>query len=166
VDLKFRNETDKYMLIKTAIDSGNLYISIYGPDLGYNVDISDPVIKNKTPPPDDEYEVDPTMPAGAKKQVEFAKQGEDVAITRTVKSSDGKVVRVATFNTHYQAWPNKFLVGKDALPGKTVKATTAPNTPVANTKTPSQPTKPAQATASPAALPTKLPATPTATKKP
>jgi vancomycin resistance protein YoaR len=166
VDLKFRNETDKYMLIKTAIDSGNLYISIYGPDLGYNVDISDPVITNKTKAPDDEYEIDPTLPAGAKKQVEFAKQGEDVAITRTVKSSDGKVVRVATFNTHYQAWPNKFLVGKDALPGKTVKPTTAPNTPVASTKTPSQPTKPAQATASQAALPTKPPATPAATKKP
>lgn len=166
VDLKFRNETDKYMLIKTSIDSGNLYISIYGPDLGYKVDISDPVITNKTKAPDDEYEVDPTLPAGAKKQVEFAKQGEDVAITRTVKSSDGKVVRVATFNTHYQAWPNKFLVGKDAVPSKAVKATTAPNTPVANTNAPSQPTKPAQATVSQAALPTKAPATPTATKKP
>jgi vancomycin resistance protein YoaR len=38
------NETDKYMLIKTAIDSGNLYISIYGSDLGYKVNISDPTI--------------------------------------------------------------------------------------------------------------------------
>ena len=55
VDLKFRNETDKYMLIKTSIDSGNLYISIYGPDLGYKVDIGDPVIKNNTKPPEDEY---------------------------------------------------------------------------------------------------------------
>jgi vancomycin resistance protein YoaR len=169
VDLKFRNETDKYMLIKTAIDSGNLYISIYGPDLGYTTAIGDPVIKNKTNAPDDEYEVDPTLPAGTKKQVEFAKQGEDVAITRTVKSGDGKIVRQATFNTHYQAWPNKFLVSKDAAPGKAVKATTAPNTPAPSTKEPSQPTKPAQPTASQAALPTKPPATPvapTATKKP
>ena len=166
VDLKFRNETDKYMLIKTAIDSGNLYISIYGPDLGYKVDISDPVIKNKTAAPEDEYQVDPTLPPTAKKQVEFAKQGEDVALTRTVMSSDGKIVREATFNTHYQAWPNKFLVGKDAVPGKTVKATTAPNTPIASTKAPTTPTKPALPTASQAALPTKPPATPAATKKP
>jgi vancomycin resistance protein YoaR len=166
VDFKFRNETDKYMLINTAIDSGNLYISIYGPDLGYKVDISDPVIKNKTNAPEDEYQVDPTLPAGTKKQVEFAKQGEDVSLTRTVKGSDGKIVRQATFNTHYQAWPNKFLVAKDVAPSKTVKATTAPNTPVASTKVPASPTKSAQTPASPTALPTKPPTTPVATKKP
>jgi vancomycin resistance protein YoaR len=166
VDFKFRNETDKYMLIKTAIGSGNLYISIYGSDLGYKVDISDPVITNKTKAPDDEYQVDPTLPAGTKKQVEFAKQGEDVALTRIVKSSDGKVVRQATFNTHYQAWPNKFLVAKDVAPSKAVKATTAPNTPAASTKAPVSPTKPVKTPVSPTALPTKPPATPVATKKP
>jgi vancomycin resistance protein YoaR len=157
VDLKFRNETDKYMLIKTSIDSGNLYISIYGPNLGYKVDIGDPVIKNKTAAPDDEYEVDPTLPPGTKKQVEFAKNGEDVAITRTVHGPDGNVVRVATFNTHYQAWPNKFLLSKDVTPPKAVKATTAPNTPVVPTKSPTPPTKPAS---SPAAAKATLPAKP------
>ncbi len=166
VDFKFRNETDKYMLIKTAIDSGNLSISIYGSDLSYKVDISDPIIRNKTKPPDDEYEVDPTLPSGAKKQVEFAKSGEDVALTRTVLSSDGKVVRQDTFNTHYQAWPNKFLVSKDTPPAKTVKATTAPNTPVAATKEPSQPTKAVPSPTTQATLPTKPPATPVPTKKP
>ncbi|MDQ2786256.1 MAG: VanW family protein [Chloroflexota bacterium] len=166
VDFKFRNETDKYMLIKTAIDSGNLYISIYGSDLGYKVNISDPIITNKTKPPDDEYQVDPTLPSGAKKQVEFAKSGEDVALTRTVLSSDGKVVRQATFNTHYQAWPNKFLVNKETALAKTVKATTAPNTPAPKTKVPDQPTKTVLPAASQAALPTKPPATPVQTKKP
>jgi vancomycin resistance protein YoaR len=174
VDLKFRNETDKYMLIKTAIDSGNLYISIYGPDLGYNVDIGDPVITNKTAAPDDEYEVDPTLPPGTKKQVEFAKNGEDVAITRTVHGADGKIVRVATFNTHYQAWPNKFLLSKDTAPPKAIKATTAPNTPVAATKPPAQPTKPApppsvaKATLPPKPQPTPAgnPPTVSPTKKP
>ncbi len=166
VDFKFRNETDKYMLIKTGIDGGNLYISIYGPDLGYKVDISDPVIRNKTNAPDDEFQADPTLPAGAKKQVEFAKQGEDVAITRTVKSTDGKVVRQATFNTHYQAWPNKYLVGKGVVTGNTAKPTTAPNTPAASTKPPDAPTKSAQPTAPQATLPTKPPATPVPTRKP
>lgn len=177
VDLKFRNETDKYMLVKTAIDSGNLYISIYGPDLGYKVEIGDPVIKNKKDAPDDEYEVDPTLPPGTKKQVEFAKSGEDVSITRTVRSRDGNVVRQAAFNTHYQAWPNKFLVSKDVAPPKAGQATTAPNTPAAATRaatTPAQPTKPAlsstpaQATLPPKPQPTPAggPTTPAPTKKP
>lgn len=161
VDLKFRNETDKYMLVKTGIDGGNLYISIYGPDLGYKVDISDPAIKNKKAAPDDEYEVDPALPPGTKKQVEFAKPGEDVAITRTVRGKDGAVVRQATFNTHYQAWPNKFLISKDITPPKATQATTAPNTPAASTKPPAQPTKPAQPTTAPqATLPPKPQATP------
>lgn len=159
VDMKFRNETDKYMIVKTAIDSGNLYISIYGPDLGYKVDLSDPTITNKKPAPDDEYEVDPKLPAGSKKQVEFAKGGEDVAITRIVHSADGKVVRQASFNTHYQAWPNKFLVSKDMAPNA-LKPTTAPNTPA-----PGSPTKPAQETPV-ATLPAKPQATLTTAPKP
>ena len=174
VDFKFRNETDKYMIVKTGIDGGNLYISIYGPDLGYKVDISDPVIKNKTNAPDDEYQVDPKLPAGTKKQVEFAKAGEDVTIMRTVHGKDGGVVRQAAFNTHYQAWPNKFMVSKDITVPKAGQPTTAPNTPAAATKAPGQPTKPAQS-ASPAqaTLPPKpqptpagTPATAVPTKKP
>lgn len=162
VDLKFQNTTDKYLLIKTGIDGGNLYISIYGPDLGYKVDISDPVIGNKKDAPEDEYQIDPTLPPGTKKQVEFAKTGEDVALTRTVRDASGTVVRQATFNTRYQAWPNKFLVSPDRAPGSTPKATTAPNTP-------SAPTKPAQPSAPAAVLPTattapKPQATPTTAK--
>lgn len=156
VDLKFRNETDKYMLVKTAVDGGNLYVSIYGPDLGYKVDLSDPVVRNKKAAPDDEYQIDPTLPPGTKKQVEFAKPGEDVTITRTVRAKDGAVVRQAAFNTHYQDWPNKFLIARDVTPPKKVaQSTQAPNTPVPN-KT-AQPTQP-QAT-----LPSKPQATATVT---
>ncbi len=130
VDLKFRNDSDKYLLIKTGIDgAANLYVSIYGPELNYKVDLTDPVITNKKSAPDDEYQVDPMLPPGSKKQVEFAKSGEDVAITRTVMDKDGAVLRKVAFTTHYQAWPNKFLVSKDMAGGKPAQATTAPNKP-------------------------------------
>lgn len=167
VDLKFRNDSDKYMLIKTGVDgAGNLAVSIYGPDLGYKVDVSDPVIANKTMPPDNEYQVDTTLPPGTKKQVEFAKTGEDVAFTRTVLGKDGQQLRQTTFRTHYQAWPNKFLIAKDVVVGKTTDATRSPNNPTAAaTKTaPAATTAPAQpaapATAQPA-MPTAIPAQPT-----
>jgi vancomycin resistance protein YoaR len=161
VDLKFQNTTDKYLLVKTGIDGGNLYVSIYGPDLGYKVDISDPVIGNKKDAPEDEYQIDPTLPPGTKKQVEFAKTGEDVALTRTVRDASGAIVRQATFSTRYQAWPNKFLVSPDRAPGNAAKATTAPNTPSAPA-TPAQPSAPAATL--PATTAPKPQATPTTAK--
>lgn len=127
VDLKFQNTTNSYLLIKTSVDGGgNLYVSMYGPDLGYSIDISDPVISNKKPAPDDEYQINSSLPAGTKKQVEFAKSGESVVLTRVVKDKTGNVVRDAKFFTNYQAWPNKFLVSPDRAPGHIAQATTAP----------------------------------------
>ena len=155
VDLKFENVTGKYLLIKTAIDNGNLAISIYGPETGYNVEIGDPVVRNKKDSPPDEYEVDPTLPPGSKRQVEVAKVGEDVSITRTVRDASGNILRQGTFNTRYQPWPNKFLVSRDMLPGNAPKTTSVPNNPTAPAKT---------ATATPTAALPKPQATPTAPK--
>jgi len=161
VDLKFQNTTNSYLLIKTAIDgAANLSISIYGPDLGYNVDISDPVITNKKNAPDDEYQVDPSLPPGTKKQVEFAKFGEDVVITRTVKDKSGNLVRdPQKVFTNYQAWPNKFLVSPDRAPGRVSQATTAPIRPAAQTSnTTVIPTKAAISAPAPTTAPVKAPA--------
>ncbi len=120
MDLKFRNETDKYMLVKTSIDSGNLYISIYGPDLGYKVDISDPVIKNKAKPRR-------TTSIRWTRRCRRARRSRSSSprVARMSRSrapsrrKDGNVVRQAVFNTHYQAWPNKFLLsqGRHATEG-------------------------------------------------
>lgn len=156
VDLKFENVTGKYLLIKTAIDNGNLAISIYGPEVDYKVEISDPVVKNKKDSPPDEYEVDPKLPPGSKRQVEIAKVGEDVSITRTVRDSSGAILRQGTFNTRYQPWPNKFLVSRDMLPGNAPKTTSVPNNPTAPAK--------ATITTTPTATLPKPQATPTAAK--
>lgn len=173
VDLKFQNESNAYLLIKTAIDgAANLSITIYGPDLGYDVDLSDPTVSNKKEAPEDEYQIDPTLPPGSRKQVEYAKGGEDVSITRTVRKG-GAVVREARFSSRYQAWPNKYLVSKDMAPNaRGTEATRAPNNPTAASGTrapaattatvnPPVPNRTAPvATAAPAAaIPTARPAT-------
>ena len=172
VDLKFQNESNAYLLIKTSIDTAaNLYVTIYGPDLGYDVDLSDPTITNKKDAPEDEYQIDPMLPPGSKRQVENAKGGEDVSIMRTVRKG-GAVVREARFFSRYQAWPNKYLVSKDMAPNaRGTEATHAPNNPatangtrpatttgaVVNTPVPNR-TAPT-ATSAVAAMPTTRPVT-------
>jgi len=165
VDMKFQNTTNSYLLIKTSIDgAANLNVSIYGPDLGYNVDISDPVITNRKSALDDEYQVDSSLPPGTKKQVEFAKFGEDVVITRTVKDKSGNLVRdPQKVFTNYQAWPNKFLVSPDRAPGRVSYATTAPIRPApalqtGNTVAPTKAAAPRVAVPVPTSPPVKAPA--------
>jgi len=106
------------------------------------VDISDPLITNRKSAPDDEYQIDSSLPPGTKKQVEFAKFGEDVVITRTVKDKSGNLVRdPQKVFTNYQAWPNKFLVSPDRAPGRVSYATTAPIRPASQTGNTVAPTK-------------------------
>ncbi len=165
VDFKFQNESSAYLLIKTAVDSAaNLNVSIYGPDLGYDVDLSDPVVSNKKEAPEDEYEIDPTLPPGSKKQVEYAKGGEDVTIARTVRKG-GAVVREARFFSRYQAWSNKFLVSKDMAPNaRGTEATRSPNNP--NNPTATGGTRTPSATVAPANTPVPARATAVATAAP
>lgn len=108
-DLKFKNNTSAYILIQTSVEDSILVVSFYGTKPGWEVELGGPVIGKRTPPPADVYETDPKLEKGTKKQVEWAKEGLEVTITRKV-SKDGEVIRTDEFPSVFKAWPNKFLV--------------------------------------------------------
>ncbi len=111
VDFKFENSTDNWMAISAFTKSGRLYVQIWGTKAaGQSVELIKGQISNQKSPPPDRMEIDKTLAPGTKKQVDTARPGLDVTITRIVKVN-GLEVKREPFFTRFQAWPNVFKVG-------------------------------------------------------
>jgi vancomycin resistance protein YoaR len=112
VDLKFKNDTDHYLLIQTIVDpeSGRLSFNLYGTKDNRQVEISKPVITSVSSSPEPLYIDDPTLPKGETKQVDFAVPGANVYFTRVVKK-DGKVIISDKFTSAYRAWQAVYMRG-------------------------------------------------------
>lgn len=112
VDLKFKNDTGKYILIQTFIDPSllKLTFSLYGTSDGRKVIMGKPVITKQTPPPPDVHQDDPTLQKGVVKQVDFAAWGANVYFTREV-IKDNKVIMSDKFVSNYRPWASVYLHG-------------------------------------------------------
>ncbi|MBN1993973.1 MAG: VanW family protein [Anaerolineae bacterium] len=112
VDLRFRNDTDHYLLIETETDpeAGTLTFRFYSTKTEREVIVGQPALTNlvKHGPP--VYEQDPTLPKGVTKQIDWAKDGLDVTITRTVKISDTVIHQDIVFS-HYRPWQAVYKIG-------------------------------------------------------
>lgn len=111
-DLKFKNNTNGYLLIQTdTSDPSNFTVSIYGTKPGWTVTISDPVTKPGKPHgprlPDIE---DPNQPVGTRIPVQPAEDGLIVSITRIVKQGN-TIISQDTLNTTYQPANEQWIVG-------------------------------------------------------
>jgi vancomycin resistance protein YoaR len=116
LDFKFVNSTDSYILVHTHVADQQLYVNLYGPDLGYNVELGEPVVQNRTDPPPDVEILDDSLAPGQRQQVEGAKPGMEVTLPRTVTNANGEVVRQDYFYSNFQAWANRYLVGPSTSP--------------------------------------------------
>ncbi len=112
VDLKFKNDTDNYILVQTQINSElqQLSVFLYGTKDGRSVTLTQPVVTNRTPPPPDLYQDDPTLPKGIVKQVDFKAEGSRVSFTRDV-TKDGRKIISESFISNYAPWQSIFLRG-------------------------------------------------------
>ncbi len=115
VDFKFRNDTDSFILIqtKTNLRAGTITFNFYGTSPGRTVIISDPVEENRVPHGPDIYQEDPSLKPGQIKQVDWAKDGVDVTVYRTVKEGD-TIIHQDTIFSRYRPWQNVFKVGPKA----------------------------------------------------
>jgi vancomycin resistance protein YoaR len=112
VDLKFKNDTNHYILIQSVIDLNNLSLSfyLYGTKDGRKVTMTKPIVSNLKPPPETIYQDDPTLPKGELKQTDFAAWGANVYFTRTV-TKDGKEIINDKFSSIYRPWQAVYLRG-------------------------------------------------------
>lgn len=118
VDLRFRNDTGHYLLIQPEVDTakGRITFYFYGTKPERTVEMAPPEVTNIRPAPAPVYQEDPTLPRGVIKQVDWAKEGKDVVVTRIVRSADGKA-HADKFVSRYRPWQAVYLYGPGtALP--------------------------------------------------
>jgi vancomycin resistance protein YoaR len=112
VDFKFVNDTPYWLLMETYVNpkAGRLTWKFYSTKDGRNVEWNTSGPQNIVSPPPPKYEENPDLGQGEIKQVDWAAEGADVLVTRTVYR-DGQVLFSDQFATHYEPWQDIFQYG-------------------------------------------------------
>jgi len=112
VDLKFVNDTPYWLLMETYVYPGSqkLVWKFYSTSDGRTVQMDSTGPINLVDPPEDVYHENPSLGKDEYKQTDWAVQGADVIVKRTVFRND-MVYFSDVFETHYEAWPNIYDYG-------------------------------------------------------
>ena len=113
VDFKFTNDSPYWLLMETYVTNGSLTWKLYSTSDGRSVtwDTTGPV--NIVPAPSPKFEQNDELNKNEMKQVDYAANGADVTVTRTV-SKNGAVYFQDTFVTHYEPWQAVCEYGPDS----------------------------------------------------
>ena len=111
VDLKMKNDTGGLVLIRTVNNDAKstLEVQVWGTPQSRSVTVSGATILSSTPHPAPKYIVNPNLRRGASRQVDWAANGYDLYITRTIKDTSG--VRSDKVETVYKPWQAVYEIG-------------------------------------------------------
>ncbi|MFD1731005.1 VanW family protein [Deinococcus malanensis] len=111
VDLKMKNDTGGPLLIKTINHPGKsvLEVEVWGIKQTRRVIVSPATILARVPHPPAQYVFNPRMRAGAVRQVDWAQDGFNLYITRTIK--DEGTARTDRVTTNYRPWRAVYETG-------------------------------------------------------
>ncbi|HJS20128.1 MAG TPA: VanW family protein [Anaerolineales bacterium] len=113
VDFKFTNDTPYWILMETYMGNGSLTWKFYSTSDGRTVSWDTTGVTNVVPAPPPVFEVNDELGKNQMKQVDWAANGADVTVTRTVMR-DGAVLFQDSFTTHYQPWQAICQYGPDS----------------------------------------------------
>jgi vancomycin resistance protein YoaR len=112
VDFKFKNDTAHWILMETYVNAGarTLTWKFYSTSDGRSVEWDTTGPRNIVKPPPPLYEENAELRSGEIKQVDWAAEGADVSVTRTVRR-EGEVLYNSTFTTNYMPWRAVYQYG-------------------------------------------------------
>jgi vancomycin resistance protein YoaR len=114
VDFKFQNDSPHWLLMETYVNVAARTITwkFYSTSDGRNITWETTGPMNVVPAPSPVFEENPELKTNEIKQVDYAAQGADVTVTRTVWRG-GQVYFTDKFQTHYQPWSAVCQYGPD-----------------------------------------------------
>ncbi|UQN07525.1 VanW family protein [Deinococcus sp. QL22] len=112
LDLKFANDTGGALWFQTDWndEEARLSIAVFGKARDYTVEVGTPRTLATRASPVDRLISDSTLPAGQRKQVDWAAPGATLEVTRKF-IRNGQTFKQDTLRSVYRPWPNIFLVG-------------------------------------------------------
>ncbi len=113
VDFKFTNDSPHWILMETYMGSGSLTWKFYSTSDGRTTSWDTTGVTNVVSAPSPIYEVNNEFGKNQMEQVDWAANGADVTVTRTVMR-DGSVLFQDQITTHYQPWQAICQYGPDS----------------------------------------------------
>jgi vancomycin resistance protein YoaR len=112
VDFKFTNDTDNWLLMETYVNAAarKLTWKFYSTSDGRTVEWDTSGLQNIVEPEEAVYQENPDLDKGEINQIDWAVDGADVTVTRTVLR-DGQVYLEDAFHTHYLPWRDVYEYG-------------------------------------------------------
>ena len=102
IDLKFRNDTGHWLLVRTFVGSSALTVKLYGTPLGRRVESETGELK-VTGPPGLKRVPDPSMWVGTKVVEESGEPSRSTSVTRRVYSKRGKLLSTNAWSSWYRS---------------------------------------------------------------
>jgi len=118
VDLKFVNDTPYYLLIESIFRDADrsLTIKFFSTDTGRVVTKDGPYLSNVVPHGATKYTENADLAPGQSRQVDYAVDGVDVHVYRTIRQNGQIVVNHEDFFSHYLPWSAVFEVAPGFAP--------------------------------------------------
>ena len=121
VDLRFINNTPYHLLIENYYSAENeaLTFKFYSTSMGRTIEKDGPYFENVTEVPgsdQDRWTYMPDLPAGTVEQIDYATEGAEVFVTRTVRNANGDIIEERIFVSRYIPYPNTFHYGPGVEP--------------------------------------------------
>ena len=112
VDFKFKNDSPNWLLMETYVNPQNSTLTwkFYSTKDGRKVDWNTTGPTNIVKPPDPVYRENPDLPKGKINHIDYAVEGADISVTRTV-TRDGQTISKDVVRTHYVPWPDQYEYG-------------------------------------------------------
>ncbi|MCB9803052.1 VanW family protein [Candidatus Nomurabacteria bacterium] len=110
-DFRFKNDTEKYILIQSRIEGTKIYFDYWGTKDGRQVIMTQPEVYNITPPPEKKIIKTLDLEPGQTKCTERAHNGADAKFDYSVLYPNSEEPIVTTFRSHYVPWQEVCLLG-------------------------------------------------------
>jgi len=124
VDFRFINDTPYHLLIENYYSEANssLTFKFYSTGLDRVIVKDGPSIANVVPAKPDIWELNDDLEADEIEQVDWAVEGAEVTVGRSVFNAEGDLIRQDAFTSNYVPWQNIYQYG----PGTILPATEQP----------------------------------------
>jgi vancomycin resistance protein YoaR len=110
LDLIFTNPTESWMLMEMTTEGETAVTSLFGPDLGYDVEVTVPYISDPIKPKGPMEKEEPKLAKGQREIIQSEQDGYEVLMRRVVKK-DGDVVSDQEFFSKYEPQRETWAIG-------------------------------------------------------
>jgi vancomycin resistance protein YoaR len=148
LDLVFRNDTDKWLLLRTFVGPGSLTVNLYGTPTGRRVETETAPLEVDGKVPWKRID-DPTMFKGTKVVERYGAAPRKTSVTRRVYAPDGTLMYDTSWSSYYVGEPTVVRLGTKPRPKPKQPAALADGTAAAKKASPTPATEPKPTTPRP-----------------